>query len=750
MSENKIYYAHTGLSKYNIPPQRYEDHIKNVFNNVENSLSKINLSPFLKRSTLISAGTHDLGKLLSESQEILSQQDRVIDIKMKNHVDAGVAWCVMKFGETKDLSFLYAAYLVHSHHRGLQNRDYLFEKQNNKFSQDIFIKNFRDINIKKYIDKCLDDLYKIHFSLCEREMDKALKVTYQNESITPFEIRMALSVLVDADHRDTADYYSNFKLKTYDLKPEKRIRLLNKKINDIKNEARFNGIKEEVIQSRGQLYDICSKCDIKNHNMFLIEAPVGKGKTLAGKKLALRISKYKNKERIYSIAPLTNIISQTVREYKKSILDKREMINMGDIFVNEIHSKLDFDDAYMRKYSQLWNAPINVSTSYQFFNSIFSNHPSCIRKLHNFANSVIILDEYHAAFNNNEHWHLTLKTLKEMSEKFNIDFIFMSGTNVYFWEIFNMDDFPVKRVVSDDLFEEFIEYEKERIRFNVIGQNEIRTDEDLYNHFNKKYVNKNKLKNNVLMVFNTIANAIQTTKYFRKKYPKWNIYHLSSALMPKDRDRILDEIHEKANTKQRILCVATSIVENGIDFKNFEAGYKEKASLNALFQFGGRIGRNTKKKSLVYEFSFDKKFLSDSNNKFTDNPNLAKAIAARKNLQIDLKNCTNSIYNSIDNYNLLINEESFFQFMYVDREYEVIPNLTETVIIDNEVIKKIKNNEFVRPSVISRCSVNIFRTKLENNQEWSDRIEPLDNKGKIYAWTGGYDENYFGIYSDFV
>ena len=71
--------------------------------------------------------------------------------------------------------------------------------------------------------------------------------------------------------------------------------------------------------------------------------------------------------------------------------------DIGNENVLENHSNVDYEDSEelrpMQLASENWDKPMVVTTNVQFFESLFSNKSSKCRKIHNIANSVIILDE---------------------------------------------------------------------------------------------------------------------------------------------------------------------------------------------------------------------------------------------------------------------------------------------------------------------------------------------------------------------
>lgn len=65
----------------------------------------------------------------------------------------------------------------------------------------------------------------------------------------------------------------------------------------------------------------------------------------------------------------------------------------------EHHCNVICEEGEEEKYRNLtetWDSPIIVTTAVQILNTLFSDQKSCIRRMHNLCNSVIIFDEVQA------------------------------------------------------------------------------------------------------------------------------------------------------------------------------------------------------------------------------------------------------------------------------------------------------------------------------------------------------------------
>ena len=92
------------------------------------------------------------------------------------------------------------------------------------------------------------------------------------------------------------------------------------------------------------------------------------------------------------VIPYTSIIEQTAKVFRAIV---------GAENVLEYHANVSFDQQgdddrkteKLRLSAENGDAPIIVTTSVQFFESLYANRTSRCRKLHNIANSVVIFDE---------------------------------------------------------------------------------------------------------------------------------------------------------------------------------------------------------------------------------------------------------------------------------------------------------------------------------------------------------------------
>ena len=79
-----------------------------------------------------------------------------------------------------------------------------------------------------------------------------------------------------------------------------------------------------------------------------------------------------------------------------------EKVFGDDLQIIRHQSTFSYDDNYSKEYSiraklacENWDAPFVITTAVQFFESIYANKRSKLRKMHNMSNSIIVFDEAH-------------------------------------------------------------------------------------------------------------------------------------------------------------------------------------------------------------------------------------------------------------------------------------------------------------------------------------------------------------------
>ena len=200
-----------------------------------------------------------------------------------------------------------------------------------------------------------------------------------------FFIRMLFSCLVDSDRLDAEAAEDSekaaFRGRYCELKEMGNI--LDKSLERKKKEAPSTPIN----QHRSDILDYCRVAADRPQGLFSLTVPTGGGKTLSSLDFALRHAFRHDLQRIVYVIPFTSIIEQNANVFR-SILGDESVIEHHSNFVPNRE-----DDNLRLLATENWDAPIIVTTNVQFFESLFSHKASRCRKLHNIANSVIILDE---------------------------------------------------------------------------------------------------------------------------------------------------------------------------------------------------------------------------------------------------------------------------------------------------------------------------------------------------------------------
>ncbi|RKX95209.1 MAG: CRISPR-associated helicase/endonuclease Cas3 [Spirochaetes bacterium] len=541
------------------------EHLNGVADLAECFASRFNSSDWARSSALL----HDLGKGSNEFQKYITfysgynPEAHIEDVSGRViHSTHGAAWSYRHWGNQIGKI---VAYLIAGHHGGLPD-----------WHHEIGVGGSLEYRLtENEIEKLPVLPGKIKHEITDNVIRPSSAPGVPVEQLHLW-VRMLFSCLVDADFLDTERFMDRDKFENRG----KHNSITNlKELFDVHmNTLVSRSDPTSVNEVRQQVLSQCRKQAGQEEGLFTLTVPTGGGKTLSSMAFALEHAMTHKKERIIVVIPYTSIIEQTSGIYKEIF---------GDGNVIEHHSSLDpvKESFQSRLASENWDAPIIVTTSVQFFESLFSARSSSCRKLHNIVNSVVVIDEVQMLPTN--YLLPILQIIKGLTKHFGVSMVLMSAT---------------QPAITEELFEKsngehYSILEKEQCREIMVSPNPGELAEAVKR---VEIIQKEKYSEWSTLAeeagqFDQVLCIVNTRKDCRdlyKRMPEGTV-HLSANMCGEHRSRVIARIKERLRNNDTVRVVSTQLVEAGVDI-DFPVVYRAMAGLDSIAQAAGRCNREGK------------------------------------------------------------------------------------------------------------------------------------------------------------
>ncbi|MDI9333568.1 MAG: CRISPR-associated helicase Cas3' [Cytophagales bacterium] len=559
-----LYYAHSSPKSDKSDWQPLSEHLKNVGEIAANCAAH-----FLAHEIAQVAGLlHDLGKYSAEFQSRLEGNPTRAD-----HATAGAQLAVKRYGVMGKL----IAFAVAGHHAGLANG---IDSGDARSSL--------DMRLKLQPSKDIPNINSIWESEISLPMAIAMPQLKSHSTQAGFQCaffaRMIFSCLIDADRTDTQNYVQSLESRPVPQTIYPTLEALRTQLDSHLNTVTAKAMTSELNLLRARILAHSRRQAALPPGLFSMTVPTGGGKTLTSMAFALDHALEYDQRRVIYVIPFTSIIEQNARVFKDAFGDLSHGViehhsafdRDADLKLDKSNSKAHYSDK-LRTAMESWDAPVIVTTAVQFFESLFSDRPSQCRKLHNIANSVIVLDEAQT---------LPLKLLRpvmaaidELARNYKCTIVLCTATQPALREdqgFFN--GFQNVREIAPEpekLFEQL-----KRTKVHAIG---TQSDEQLVDCLRKH--------SQVLMIVNNRRHARSLYDAIKDEA---GAYHLSTLMIAKHRSKVLEEVRQKLIAGEPCKLISTSLIEAGVDV-DFPVLYRAEAGLDSIAQAAGRCNREGKR-----------------------------------------------------------------------------------------------------------------------------------------------------------
>ncbi len=402
-----------------------------------------------------------------------------------------------------------------------------------------------------------------------------------------FLVRMLFSCLVDADSLETERFYAKAEGRDVDRGEFRDLATLRGRLRahmadlaDKAEETELNALRAEVLRH-------AIERAATPPGLFTLTVPTGGGKTLTSLSFALDHALRHGMRRIIYVIPFTSIIEQTAEVFRRALDTDEDVL--------EHHASYDWeaaagallrgrprDDeggdpaARLHRAAENWDVPIVVTTAVQFFESLFAAKRSRCRKLHNIANSVIVLDEAQT---------LPLPLLRpcmaaldELTRNYGSSIVLCTATQPALREAdgfdrgFKMDEFCELAPNPTELYARLKRVRVEWLREPI-------TDAVIAARFAEQ--------SQMLCIVNSRKHARELFESIRA-LP--GAVHLTTLMCPLHRRTVLEEQRRRLKAGKPVRLVSTSLTEAGVDI-SFPEVWRAVAGVDSIAQAAGRCNR---------------------------------------------------------------------------------------------------------------------------------------------------------------
>ena len=542
---------------------------------------------------------HDFGKSFDKWQNYMADGGQTVP-----HASPGVEFVKRNFSKFKErcgpITQQMICLAIRGHHGGLHDvllqsgeidevlpsqytQEEVKKAENSFFSEIAALPYLEHL----FIQSCgeVENLYKATLRLAKDVKGRdADRISQANEAMFYMGLAMRLlySALIDADRLDAANWEDKESNHNESFpKWEKMQTPLMQRLQNLN--------KEGIGKLRSKISDKCGCFDQKN-GIYKLTVPTGGGKTLSSLRLALNVaSKYKKKRIVYAI-PFLTILEQNAKEIRiaigedryDSFFEKGQACTVLEHHSNIILEEDDENETYYAKRTERWDAPIVMTSTVQFLNSLFSARSSSARRMAALTNSVIIVDEVQAI--PTPCTYLFNLAVNFLAHFCNCIVILCTATPP---ELSSLK-YPVRIStppdVVDNISELFYAFKRTRILANPAKKYSI---DELTSFILDKLNNVN----NCLIIMNTKTTAKRLYKTIKSNlHGDWIIKYLSTELCPSHRKKKIEEIREQLKSK-KVVVISTQLIEAGVDI-SFRCVIRALAGLDSIIQAAGRCNRH--------------------------------------------------------------------------------------------------------------------------------------------------------------